>query len=127
VKIRFGTVGCPLYCDVGPNAGDMLIDLSIGLYLSPQEYASYQGPESLQITLNETADGHLRTRSTAGPAGELPPAGAVAISVAAPATASAPDHDPDMTGTRRTIERAITETAARPPGRGPKAGRNVPR
>jgi hypothetical protein len=53
VKTRFDKIGYPLYCDTGPHEGDMRIDLTIRLYLSPQEYARYQGPESLRITLGE--------------------------------------------------------------------------
>jgi hypothetical protein len=56
VKTRFGKVGSPLYCDAGPHEGDMRIDLTISLYLSPQEHARYEGPESLQVTLKETGD-----------------------------------------------------------------------
>ena len=31
MKIRFGKVGYPLYCDAGPCEGDMRIDLAIRL------------------------------------------------------------------------------------------------
>jgi hypothetical protein len=51
MKVRFGKIGYPLYCDIGPNAGDMLIDLKVSLYLSQEEYARYEGTESLQVTL----------------------------------------------------------------------------
>lgn len=59
MKTRFDKIGYPLYCDAGPHEGDMRIDLTMRLYLSPQEYASYEGPESLRITLAEpgAADG----------------------------------------------------------------------
>ncbi len=53
MKTRFDKIGYPLYCDAGPHEGDTRIDLTISLYLSPQEYASYEGPESLRITLGE--------------------------------------------------------------------------
>ena len=33
MKARFGKIGYPLYCDAGPYAGDMRIDLTIRLYL----------------------------------------------------------------------------------------------
>jgi hypothetical protein len=53
VKTRFDKIGYPLYCDAGAHEGDMRVDLTLRLYLSPQEYASYEGPESLRITLGE--------------------------------------------------------------------------
>ena len=65
MKARFDKIGYPLYCDAGPYAGDMRIDLTIRLYLTPEEYARYEGTESLQITLTESGDGGLRTGSTA--------------------------------------------------------------
>jgi hypothetical protein len=71
VKIRFDKVGYPLYCDAGPCEGDMRIDLNIRLYLSPEEYARYEGSESLQITLQENGDGRPGTGNTAEPSGEL--------------------------------------------------------
>jgi hypothetical protein len=55
VKTWFDKIGYPLYCDAGPSEGDMRVDLTIRLYLSPQEYARYEGPESLRITLCEPA------------------------------------------------------------------------
>ena len=57
MKTRFGEIGYPLYCDVGPHEGDTRIDLTVSLYLSPREYARYQGPDSLQITLGEPVAG----------------------------------------------------------------------
>ena len=51
MEIRLGRTGYPLYCDAGPHEGAMRIDLAIRLYLSPEEYARYEGPETLQITL----------------------------------------------------------------------------
>ena len=81
MKARFGKIGHSLYCDAGPYAGDMRIDLTIRLYLSPEEYARYDGSESLQITLHESGDGHLQSGSTAEPSGELP-AGEVPIAIA---------------------------------------------
>ncbi len=75
MKVRFDKIGYPLYCDAGPFAGDMRIDLTIRLYLSPEEYARYQGSESLQITLNESGGGDLQSGSTAEPSAELPAAG----------------------------------------------------
>ena len=65
MKVRFGKIGYPLYCDAGPYEGDMRIDLNIRLYLSPEEYARYEGTESLQMTLTESGGGGLRTGSTA--------------------------------------------------------------
>jgi hypothetical protein len=76
VKIRFDKAGYPLYCDAGPYEGDMRIDLTIRLYLSPEEYAGYEGSESLQITLQENGDGRSGTGNTAEPSGE-PSAGEV--------------------------------------------------
>ena len=72
MKARFDKIGYPLYCDAGPYAGDMRIDLTIRLYLSPEEYARYEGSESLQITLHESGGGDLQSGSTAEPSGELP-------------------------------------------------------
>ena len=71
MKVRFDRIGYPPYCDAGPYEGDMRIDLSIRLYLSPEEYARYEGSESLQITLNESGGGRLRTGNAAEPSGEL--------------------------------------------------------
>jgi hypothetical protein len=56
VKIRLDKAGHPLYCDAGPCEGDMRIDLTIRLYLSPEEYARYEGLESLQVTLQDNAE-----------------------------------------------------------------------
>jgi hypothetical protein len=79
VKVKFIRIGYPLYCDAGPHEGDMRIDLTIKLYLSPDEYARYADSESLQITLSENGDRRLPLRSTAEPSGELS-AGDVAAS-----------------------------------------------
>lgn len=86
MKARFDKIGYPLYCDAGPYAGDMRVDLTIRLYLSPEEYARYEGTESLQITLSDSGGGG----STAEPSGELPAgdvvaAGEAALAVARPA------------------------------------------
>ena len=53
MKTRFDKASYPLYCDAGPHEGDMRVDLTLRLYLSPQEYARYEGPESLRVTLGE--------------------------------------------------------------------------
>jgi hypothetical protein len=79
VKIRFGKIGYPLYCDTGLYEGDMRIDLTITLYLSPEEYTRYDGSESLQITLKENGGGNLRAGNTAEPSGELPAGGVVCV------------------------------------------------
>ena len=71
------------------HEGDMRIDLTIKLYLPPEEYARYAGSESLQITLSENGNGRLQPGSTAEPSGELPAGDVVAIGEAAPAVASA--------------------------------------
>jgi hypothetical protein len=71
VKVSFDRIGHPLYCDIGPNAGDMLIGLKISLYLSPEEYARYEGTQSLQITLSESGGKPLRAGNTAEPSGEV--------------------------------------------------------
>jgi hypothetical protein len=55
MKTRFDEIGYPLYCDTGQHEGDTRIDLRIRLYLSPQEYARYQGTGSLRITLGQPA------------------------------------------------------------------------
>ena len=89
MKVRFDRIGYPLYCDAGPYEGDMRIDLSIRLYLSLEEYARYEGSESLQITLNESGGGRLRTGNTAEPSGEsvgdVVAVGEVALAVGRPA------------------------------------------
>jgi hypothetical protein len=72
VKTRFDKIGYPLYCDAGPHEGDMRIDLAIRLYLSPQEYARYEGPESLRITLGEPGSETAGAGGTAEPSGERP-------------------------------------------------------
>ncbi len=70
MKTRFDKVSYPLYCDAGPHEGDMRIDLMVRLYLSPQEYASYEGAESLRITLGEpVAAGGSAEPSTRRPGG----------------------------------------------------------
>ena len=86
MKTRFDEIGYPLYCDAGPHEGEMRIGLTIRLYLSPQEYARYQGPESLQITLGEpvTAGGTAEP-STGRPAGDGRPARRPAPAPTAPA------------------------------------------
>ena len=66
MKTRFDEIGYPLYCDAGPHEGDTRIDLTIRLYLSPQEYARYEGPESLRITLGDPG-----SEPVPEPAGEL--------------------------------------------------------
>ena len=71
MKVKFIRIGHPLYCDIGPHEGDMQIDLTIKLYLSPQEHARYEGSESLHITLGERASEPLPAGRTAGPPGEL--------------------------------------------------------
>ena len=78
MKVRFDKIGYPLYCDAGPYEGDLRIDLVVRLYLSPEEFASYEGSESLQITLSPGRDGCLQTGNTAGPSGELPAGDVVA-------------------------------------------------
>jgi hypothetical protein len=84
VKVRFDRIGYPLYCDAGPYEGDMRIDLSIRLYLSPEEYARYEGSESLQITLSDSGGGSLRAGSIAEPSGELPSGDVAAAGEAGP-------------------------------------------
>ena len=71
MKVSFDSVGHPLYCDIGPNAGDMLIGLKISLYLSQEEYARYEGAKSLQITLSESGREPLQAGNTVEPSGAL--------------------------------------------------------
>ncbi len=86
MKVRFDKIGYPLYCDAGPFEGDMRIDLNIRLYLSPEEYASYEGTESLQMTLTESGDGGLRTGSTAElSVGDVVTTGEAALAAGRPA------------------------------------------
>jgi hypothetical protein len=71
VKTRFDQIGHPLYCDARAHEGDTRVDLMISLYLSPQEYARYQRPESLRITLGEpVAAGGTAEPSTERPTGD---------------------------------------------------------
>src|SRR5579875_2243581 len=72
MKTRFDKIGYPLYCDAGPHVGDMRIDLTLRLYLSPQEYARYEGPESLHVTLGEHGSEPLPDGGTDAPSGDLP-------------------------------------------------------
>ena len=72
MKTRFDKIGYPLYCDAGPHEGDTRIDLTISLYLSPQEYASYGGPESLRIILAEPGSEPAGVGGTPEPPGDRP-------------------------------------------------------
>ena len=72
MKIKFISTGHALYCDAGPHEGDMRIDLTIRLYLSPQEHAIYEGSGSLHITLGERGSETLAAGSTAESSGDLP-------------------------------------------------------
>ena len=75
MKTRFDKAGFPLYCDAGPYEGDMRVDLMLRVYLSPQEYARYEGPESLHITLGEpVADSGAAEPSSEPRAGGAGPA-----------------------------------------------------
>ncbi len=107
MKIRFDKVGYPLYCDVGPYEGDMGTDLSNKLYLAPEEYARYEGSESLQITLQENGDGRLGTGNTTEPSGNCPPA-----------TRHPP---PARSGPARANARRTLRQGTGRPGRGPAA------
>jgi hypothetical protein len=71
VKVTFIRIGAPLYCDAGPQEGDTRIDLTVKLYLSPEEHARYAGPESLQISLNDDTNGCLPAGTRAPDAGGL--------------------------------------------------------
>jgi hypothetical protein len=84
MKARFDKIGYPLYCDAGPYAGDMRIDLTIRLYLSPEEYARYEGTESLQIILSDSGGGGTAEPSGELPAGDVMAAGEAALAVARP-------------------------------------------
>ena len=75
MKTRFDKAGFPVYCDAGPYEGDMRVDLMLRVYLSPQEYARYEGPESLHITLGEpVADSGAAEPSSEPRAGGAGPA-----------------------------------------------------
>lgn len=50
----------------------MRIDLTIRLYLSPEEYARYEGSESLQITLQDKGEGLLGAVNTTEPSRKCP-------------------------------------------------------
>ncbi len=79
MKVRFDRIGYPLYCDAGPYEGGMRIDLAVRLYLSPEEYARYEGSESLQITLSDSGGGG----TTAEPSGEASAGDLVVVGEAA--------------------------------------------
>jgi hypothetical protein len=100
VKTRFDKIGYPLYCDIGPHEGDMRIALAISLYLTPQEYARYEGPESLRITLAEPGSEPVAAGGTAETSTRRPPGddGRPARPVPAPAeptSASTAKEHPD--------------------------------
>jgi hypothetical protein len=95
MKTRFGKIGYPLYCDAGPYTGQMRIDLTISLYLSPEEYARYEGTESLQITLSDSGGGSTAEPSGELPAGDVVAAGEAALAVARPAGRSPVSVGPD--------------------------------
>jgi hypothetical protein len=86
VKTRFDIIGYPLYCDAGPSEGDMRVGLTLTLYVSPQEYAGYEGPESLRITLGEP----VAAGGTAEPSGERAAADARLPGSPLPVPAAAP-------------------------------------
>lgn len=69
MKVRFDKVSYPLYCDAGPHEGSMRVDLQIRLYLPAEEYARYEGPESLRVTLKEDDGTCLPGAGLAPPAG----------------------------------------------------------
>ena len=96
MKTRFDKIGYPLYCDAGPHEGEIRIDLTIRLYLLPQEYARYEGPESLRITLGEP----VAAGDTAEPSRERAAADArlPGSPLPAPAAPGEPaSHSPDST------------------------------
>jgi hypothetical protein len=84
MKVRFDKIGYPLYCDAGSCAGDIRIDLALSPYLSPEEYARYEGSKSLRITLSDRENEPLPVGNTAEPSGELS-VGDVALAVGRPA------------------------------------------
>lgn len=53
MKITVDKSSGPVYCDVGPHAGTMRVDLMARVYLTADEYARYRGTESLQVSLKE--------------------------------------------------------------------------
>ena len=124
MQTRFDKIGYPLYCDAGPYAGDMRIDLTIRLYLSPEEYARYEGSESLQMTLSESGGGDLQSGSTAEPSGELPAGDVVAAGEAPLAVARPAGGSPSPAASPRSA--ASTAPAPCRPAvasRTPEAGR----
>ena len=96
MKTRFDKAGYPLYCDAGPHEGDMRVDLTIRVYLSPQEYARYEGPESLRVTLGEPATEPVAAGGTAEPSRERPAGGSwpAARPLPAPAAPGEPPSHP---------------------------------
>ena len=53
MKVMSGKSSYPVYCDTGPHAGSMRVDLVAWMYLTADEYARSGGAESLQVTLKE--------------------------------------------------------------------------
>lgn len=61
MKVTFGKSSGPVYCDTGPHADSMRVDLLASVYLTADEHARYGGTESLQVTLKENP-AHEETR-----------------------------------------------------------------
>ena len=60
MKTRFDKIGYPLYCDAGPDEGSMRMDMQVRLYLSAEEYARYEGAESLVARTEQARRGDRR-------------------------------------------------------------------
>jgi hypothetical protein len=45
-----------LYCDTGPHQGETKIEIRATVYLTPEEYKSYKGSRSLQITMRDVPE-----------------------------------------------------------------------
>ena len=123
MKVRFDKIGYPLYCDAGPYEGDMRIDLNIRLYLSPEEYARYEGSESLQVTLRENGGGASQTGNTAEPSGELPAGDVVTIGEAALAVGRPAGWEPVRGGLAEVrVHEHGTRSLPAPARHGPRRG-----
>jgi len=123
VKVRFDKIGYPLYCDAGPCEGDMRIDLNMRLYLTPGEYARYEGSESLQITVKENGGGRVQTGNTAEPSGELSVGDVVTIGEAALAVGRPASWEPGRGGLAEVrVHEHGTHPLPTPARHGPRPG-----
>ena len=125
MKVRFDKIGYPLYCDAGSCAGDIRIDLTLSLYLSPEEYARYEGSKSLRIALSDHENEPLPVGNTAEPSGELNAGDVVAVAgIPLAVTKNGLAAVPGPLAEVRTREHGTLPLP--PPARGRRAGTAAP-